>query len=153
MFTAIAKNEWRKQNFLLTMEGVKIPHKMLSQDAFSQWLGIEILEVALGRCSVALTIREEMLNSMKKAHGGISYSLADTAFGFAANTHGKYAVSIETSINHIEALEAGDYLVAEAVIDIPKNKLGFNVIEVKRGDEIVALFKGVVYRTNKDWEE
>jgi acyl-CoA thioesterase len=135
------------------MKGTAIPYKMLSQDAFSQWLGIEILECEIGRCKVALTIRPDMLNSMGKAHGGISYSLADTAFGFAANTHGKYAVSIETSINHIEALEAGDRLVAESVIEKVNNKLGFNVIEVKRGDELVALFKGVVYRTQKDWTE
>ncbi|GAB5401528.1 MAG: hydroxyphenylacetyl-CoA thioesterase PaaI [Aureisphaera sp.] len=135
------------------MKGERIPYKMLSLDAFSTWLGIEILECEIGRCKVALTVRPEMLNSMGYAHGGISYSLADTAFGFAANTHGKYAVSIETSVNHIEALEAGDYLVAEAVIDIQKKKVGFNVIEVKRGEEIVALFKGVVYRTSKDWEE
>lgn len=134
------------------LDGPKIPHKMLSQDAFSSWLGIEILESEIGRCKVALTVRREMLNSMNKAHGGISYSLADTAFGFAANSHGKYAVSIETSVNHISALEEGDYLVAEAVIDIVKTKVGFNVVEVKRGDEVVALFKGVVYRTSKDWE-
>lgn len=129
-----------------------IPAKMLSLDAFSQWLGIEILEVEKGRCKVAMTVRKEMLNSMNKAHGGISYSLADTAFGFAANTHGKYAVSIETSINHIEALNEGDYLTAESVIEKVGNKLGFNIVEVKRGDELVALFKGVVYRTGKDWE-
>lgn len=134
------------------MEGTSIPYKMLSLDPFSSWLGIEILECEIGRCRVAMTVREEMLNSMGKAHGGITYSLADTAFGFAANTHGKFAVSIETSINHIEAVEAGDYLIAEAVIDVTKTKLGFNVIEVKRGDEMVALFKGVVYRTAKDWE-
>ena len=135
------------------MEGTKIPYKMLSLDPFSQWLGIEILECELGRCKVALTVRKEMLNSMGKAHGGISYSLADTAFGFAANTHGRFAVSIETSINHIEALEEGDYLVAESVIEKVYNKLGFNVIEVRRGDELVALFKGVVYRTQKEWDE
>ena len=134
------------------MEGVKIPYKMLSLDAFSQWLGIEILDCELGRCKVGLTIRKEMLNSMNKAHGGISYSLADTAFGFAANTHGNYAVSIETSINHIEALNEGDYLVAESVIEKVNTKLGFNIIEVKRGEELVALFKGVVYRTGKSWE-
>lgn len=130
-----------------------IPYKMLSQDAYSQWLGIEILECEIGRCKVAMTVRPEMLNSMQKAHGGITYSLADTAFGFAANTHGKFAVSIETSINHIEAVNEGDYLVAESVIEKVNNKLGFNIIEVKRGDEMVALFKGVVYRTQKDWEE
>lgn len=133
------------------MKGEAIPHKMLSQDAFSQWLGIEILESEIGRCKVAMTIREDMLNSMNYAHGGISYALADTAFGFAANSHGKYAVSIETSINHIEALEEGDYLVAESVIEKVNNKLGFNVVEVKREGELIALFKGVVYRTQKDW--
>ncbi|WP_394332223.1 PaaI family thioesterase [Aquimarina aggregata] len=125
---------------------------MLRQDAYSSWLGIEILECEIGRCKVGMTIRKEMLNSMGKAHGGISYSLADTAFGFSANTHGKYAVSIETSINHIEALEEGDYIIAEAVTDITKTKIGFNIVEVKRKNDIVALFKGVVYRTGKDWE-
>jgi acyl-CoA thioesterase len=134
------------------MKGEQIPHKMLSQDAFSTWLGIEILECEIGSCRVAMTVRKEMLNSMGKAHGGISYALADTAFGFAANTHGKFAVSIETSINHIEALNEGDYLVAESVIENIKNRLGFNIVEVKRGDELIALFKGVVYRTQKKWE-
>ncbi len=135
------------------MKGEAIPYKMLSQDAFSQWMGIEILECEMGRCKVAMTIRKDMLNSMNYAHGGVSYTLADTAFGFAANTHGKYAVSIETSVNHIEALNEGDYLIAESVIEKVNKKLGFNIIEVKRGDELVALFKGIVYRTQKEWEE
>jgi acyl-CoA thioesterase len=133
------------------MKGKDIPFKMLSQDAYSTWLGIEILESKVGCVKVGMTIRKEMLNSMNKAHGGISYSLADTAFGFTANTHGKYAVSIETSINHIEALDEGDYITAEATLDHQKNKVGFNMVEVKRGAELVALFKGVVYRTNKEW--
>ncbi len=154
-------SETSRYNFLLkitrsdikdTMKGEQIPYKMLSQDAFSTWMGIEILECKVGHCKVGMTIRKEMLNSMGKAHGGVSYTIADTAFGFAANTHGKYAVSIETSINHIEALEEGDYLVAESVIEKVNNKLGFNVIEVKRGDELVALFKGIVYRTKKEWK-
>ena len=135
------------------MQGSKIPYKMLSQDAYSTWLGIEILESEVGRVKVGMAIRKEMLNSMDKAHGGISYSLADTAFGFTANTHGKYAVSIDTSINHIEALEEDDYITAEATLDLQKTKVGFNIVEVKRGDDIVALFKGVVYRTSKDWTE
>ena len=114
------------------MKGELIPYKMLSQDAYSTWLGIEILESEIGRVKIGMTIRKEMLNSMNKAHGGISYSLADTAFGFTSNTHGKYAVSIETSINHIEALNEGDYLTAECVIEKVNNKLGFNIVEVKR---------------------
>jgi len=134
------------------MEGTKIPHKMLSQDVFSQWMGIEILECEIGKCKIAMTVRADMLNSMGKAHGGISYTLADSAFGYAANTHGKYAVSIETSVNHIEAIEEGDYLIAEATLDLQKTKVGFNIVEVRRGETLVALFKGVVYRTDKDWE-
>ncbi len=133
------------------MNGENIPYKMLSQDPYSQWLGIEILESKIGYCKVALTIRPDMLNSMGKAHGGISYSLADTCFGFSANSHGRFAVSIETSINHIEALNLGDYITAESSIEKVNNKLGFNIIEVKRGGELVALFKGVVYRTSKNW--
>jgi len=135
------------------MEGNQIPYKMLSQDAYSTWLGIEIIACEVGRVKVGMKIRKEMLNSMNKAHGGISYSLADTAFGFTANTHGKYAVSIDTSINHIVALNEGDYITAEATVDVQKTKVGFNIVEVKRGDEVVALFKGVVYRTSKDWQE
>jgi len=133
------------------IEGEKIPPKILNLDQFSTWLGIEILEVRVGYCKVGLRVRKDMLNSMKKAHGGITYSLADTAFGFAANTHGKYAVSIETSINHIEAIEEGDYIEAESIIEKVKNRLGFNIVEVNRKNELVALFKGVVFRTSKDW--
>jgi len=129
-----------------------IPNKMLSLDPFSQWLGIEILSCEIGKVKLGLKVRKDMLNSMAKAHGGITYSLADTAFGFAANSHGKYAVSIETSINHIVAVEEGDYLIAESVIEKVGNKLGFNIVEIKREGELVALFKGVVYRTSKDWE-
>ena len=104
------------------MEGTKIPYKMLSLDPFSQWLGIEILECEVGNCKVAMTVRKEMLNSMGYAHGGITYSLADTAFGFSANTSGRFAFSIETSINHIEALVEGDYIIAEASLKSLKNK-------------------------------
>ena len=144
---AIKENNFEE----LKMTPKDIPVIMLSLDPFSSWLGIKILEVEKGRCKVALTVRKEMLNSMNKAHGGIAYSLADTAFGFAANSHGRYAVSIETSINHIEALDEGDYIIAESVIVNTKNKLAFHIVEVKRGDELVALFKGVVYRTSKNW--
>jgi acyl-CoA thioesterase len=133
------------------LKAVDIPVKMLAKDAFSSWLGIEILETEIGRAKVGMRVRSDMMNSMNKAHGGITYSLADTAFGFAANSFGKYAVSIETSINHIEALEEGDYITAESIINSTKNKLGFHIIEVKRGNDLVAIFKGVAYRTSKEW--
>jgi len=128
-----------------------IPHKMLSLDPFSQWLGIEILDVKIGYCKLGMRIRKDMLNSMQKAHGGITYALADTAFGFATNTHGRFSVSIETSINHIEALHEGDYITAETQLDITKNRLGFNYVNIMCRDKIVCIFKGVVYRTSKTW--
>lgn len=134
------------------MKSEQIPYKMLTEDAFSKWLGIKIVECKVGYCKAGLTIRKEMLNSMGKAHGGITFSLADSIFGFTSNSHGKYAVSIETSINHIEALVEGDYITAECSIEKVKNKVGFNIIEVKKDNDLVALFKGVVYRTQKDWE-
>ncbi|MDR6301863.1 PaaI family thioesterase [Mesonia maritima] len=135
------------------MKGAEIPAHMLANDSFSQWLGIEIVEVREGYCKVKMTLRKEMLNSMKKAHGGITYSLADTAFGFACNTFGKKAVSIETSINHIEALEEGDVITAESDVKSQKNKLGFYIVEIKKENQLVALFKGVTYRTSANWEE
>lgn len=128
-----------------------IARHMLAQDAYSTWLGIEIIESKKGYCKVGMKIRREMLNGMGNAHGGISFSLADTAFAFASNSYGRHAVSIEASINHIEALKEGDYIIAEADMDITKYKLGFHLIKVKRKEEIVALFKGVVYRSSKMW--
>lgn len=128
-----------------------IGDRMLEDDAFSQWLGVNILDYREGYCKVGMTIRKEMLNGMGKAHGGISFALADSCFAFATNSHGRKAVSIDGSINHIKALDAGDYITAETMLDHPINKLGFHLIEVKRNDELVALFKGVVYRTAKDW--
>ena len=85
------------------MKGTKIPERMLSLDPFSKWLGIEIISVELGRVKLGMTIRPEMLNSMGKAHGGITYSLADTTFGFTSNTHGKKAVSIGQHQSHRSA--------------------------------------------------
>jgi len=130
----------------------EIVHKMYDNDPFSKWLGIEIDTISEGSCQLSMTIRQEMLNGFGIAHGGITYSIADSALAFAANTHGRQSVSIDTSINHTEALKEGDKIVAIAKEESLKNRFGFYKIEIKRDDAIVALFKGTVYRTNKDWE-
>ena len=78
---------------------LKIVNAMYSQDAFSQWLGIEIIEVSKGNCQLKMLVKKEMLNGFKICHGGIAYSLADSAFAFAANTHGNKSLSLETSIS------------------------------------------------------
>lgn len=130
----------------------EIVHKMYDNDPFSKWLGIEIDAISEGSCQLSMTIRQEMLNGFGIAHGGITYSIADSALAFAANTHGRQSVSIDTSINHTETLKVGDKIVAIAKEESLKNRFGFYKIEIKRDDTIVALFKGTVYRTNKDWE-
>jgi len=129
----------------------QIVQKMLDNDSFSQWLGIEIVTVKKDYCKLKMKIREEMLNGMKKAQGGITFSFADSAFAFASNTRGRKSVSIEASINHIEALDAGDVITAEAEMESVKNKLGFYIVRVRKEEKLVALFKGVVYRTGAEW--
>ena len=134
------------------MKPIDIVNKMFDNDAFSQWLGIVVEEVSNGSCTLSMTIRKEMTNGFGIAHGGISYSLADSALAFAANSHGRQSVSIDTSVNHIEALKEGDNITAIATENALKNKSGFYTIEIKKEDKIVALFKGTVFRSEKEWE-
>ncbi len=126
--------------------------QMYNNDAFSQWLGIERIYEDIGICKLKMTIRKEMCNGFGIAHGGITFSFADSAFAFASNSHGRKAVSIETSISHTMACKVGDIITAEAVEENLSNKLGIYTVKVKNQDDhIVALFKGTVYRTSKEW--
>jgi len=133
----------------------RIVSRMYNGDAFSQWLGIQVVEVAPGRAVLQMTVRPEMTNGFKIAHGGISYSLADSALAFASNGYGRQALSIDTSIQHLKPVEIGQVLVAEAVEDHISNRLGHyrvRIVRADRPDEPIALFKGIVYRTEKTWE-
>lgn len=129
----------------------QIVHKMFENDAFSRWLGISVDEVSAGKSVLSMTIREEMTNGFGIAHGSITYALADSALAFASNSHGRQSVSIDTSINHIESLKAGDRIAAVATENALKNKFGFYTVEIKKEDKIVALFKGTVFRSDKEW--
>jgi acyl-CoA thioesterase len=134
------------------MTANEIVNKMFQNDAFSQWLSITVENVAEGTCTLSMVIRKEMLNGFSIAHGGITYSLADSALAFASNSHGRQSVSVDTSINHIEVLKEGDKIVAIAQQDALKNKFGFYTIEIKKEEKTVALFKGTVFRSDKIWE-
>jgi acyl-CoA thioesterase len=131
----------------------EIVNKMFENDFFSHWLGITVESIEEGTCTLSMTIRKEMLNGFAIAHGGITYSLADSALAFASNSHGRQSVSIDTSINHIETLKEGDTIVAVAKQEALKNKFGFYTIEIKKENTVVALFKGTVFRSDKEWEE
>ena len=92
----------------------KVVAKMINGDAFSQWLGIEVLETSTGFCKLKMKVRKEMTNGFDIAHGGIAYSLADSCLAFAANSDGVQSVSIETSISHTKKVMSGDTLLAHA---------------------------------------
>lgn len=131
----------------------EIVNTMMAKDYFSQWLGIEILEIKEGSSKLQMTVREEMLNGFGIAHGGITYSFADSALAFASNSHGQKAVSVETSISHTISLKAGDIITAEATEEHCSNKIGIYSIKIYKtlDNAVVALFKGTVYRTSKAW--
>ena len=130
----------------------KVVEKMMSSDWFSQWLGISVEEVSEGKCTLKMAIRKEMLNGFAIAHGGITYSLADSALAFASNSHGRKAVSIETSISHTVSMKEGDIITAIAEEVSLKEKIAIYNITIKNELDVVALFKGTVYRTSKNWE-
>ena len=132
----------------------KVVEQMLKNDLFSRWLGIEPVTIQKGRCVLKMSVRKEMLNGFAIAHGGITYSLADSALAFASNSHGRKSVSVETSISHVEPVIEGDVLIADAAEVSISNKIAVYHITVKNQEEkVVALFKGTVYRTAKQWFE
>jgi acyl-CoA thioesterase len=130
----------------------KVVDKMYNNDPFSKWLGIERIKDGPGESVLRMTVRKEMLNGFNIAHGGITYSLADSALAFASNGHGRMSVSVETSISHTESLKEGDIITATAKEMSLSNKIGIYHIEITNQDsKMVALFKGTVYRTSKSW--
>ena len=125
---------------------------MFDNDAFSQWLGIEILDLDAGSALLQMKVRPEMTQGFGIAHGGITYSLADSALAFASNAHGIKALSVETSISHLLAVQSGDILTAKATEESLSNKFGLYHVKItNQHDKTVALFKGTVYRTSKEW--
>jgi acyl-CoA thioesterase len=131
----------------------KIVENMYNNDLFSQWLGIRILEDGKGISKLEMTVRPEMVNGFGVAHGAITFALADSALAFASNAHGRKAVSIETSINHLKPVMTGDILTATAEETFLSHKLGIYHIQINRGQDLVATFKGVVYRKTELWPE
>jgi len=130
----------------------KIVNKMFDQDAFSQWLGIEIIDVSEGFCQLKMTVRKEMLNGFQIAHGGIAYSLADSALAFASNSHGRKSLSVETSISHTVSVKEGDVLTVTTKELSLSDKIGVYLITIiNQSNEDVSYFKGTVYRTSKEW--
>ncbi len=130
----------------------KIVNKMFQKDTFSQWLGIEIVDVSEGYCQIKMIVRKEMLNGFHIAHGGIAYSFADSALAFASNSNGKKSLSVETSISHTVSIKDGDVLTATTEELSLSDKIGVYLITItNKKNQKIAYFKGTVYRTSKNW--
>jgi len=129
----------------------RVVSAMMERDAFSQWLGLEVVHVAPNAATVRMTVRPEMVNGFGVCHGGIAFSLADSALAFASNTHGRVTVSIENSIRYPAPIAPGDVLTATAVEETSGRRLAFfNVTVRNEAGDVVGLFRGTVYRTSRD---
>lgn len=123
---------------------------MMKNDLFSQWLGVEVLEIREGYSKIKMTLRSEMINGFNIVHGGIAFSLADSAFAFACNNRNVLSVALDTAIHFLKPVHAGDVLTAEAMELHNGRSTGLYHISISnQNNHIVALFKGTCFRTNK----
>ena len=130
----------------------EIVQLMLEKDSFSNWMGIELLLIEENFCRLGCTIKSDMLNGFEIAHGGITYSLADSCLAFAANSCGYQCVSIETSISHLKKVQLGDYLITEAHKLKEEGKTKTFEVTVHNQDALlVARFTGLVHVSTKIW--
>lgn len=135
------------------MTPAEIVHKMMDGDAFSKWMGVTVENIDKGSCTLSLKVQPEMVNGFHIAHGGISYSLSDSALAFSSNAYGKQCVSIETSISYTRPAKVGDILSATCK-ELNRGKtIGIYEVTVTNQDhKKVAIFKGTVYISDRDWE-
>ncbi|MCY7291441.1 MAG: hydroxyphenylacetyl-CoA thioesterase PaaI [Ferruginibacter sp.] len=123
---------------------------MLQHDLFSQWLGITIIEIKEGYSKIKMTVRAEMINGFGIVHGGIAFSLADSAFAFACNNRNKLSVALDTSINFLKPVHVHDELVAEAKeLHNGKSTGLYHITITNQKEQVVAIFKGTCFRTDK----
>ena len=128
----------------------QVINHMVEKDLFSQWLGIEILEIREGYSKIKMKIRNEMQNGFGIIHGGITFSLADSAFAFACNNRNNLSLALDTSINFMIPVQVDDILIAESKeIHNGKSTGLYQVSITNQNGQFVALFKGTCFRTGK----
>jgi acyl-CoA thioesterase len=128
----------------------RVVDHMMEHDLFSQWLGIKVIGVREGYSRIQMTVRPEMINGFGIVHGGIAFSLADSAFAFACNNRNQLSVALDTSINFLKPVHPGDILLAEASELHNGRSTGlYHITITNQEGHTVALFKGLCYRTDK----
>jgi acyl-CoA thioesterase len=122
---------------------LKCAQVLLAEDHASQGLGMELLSVGPGRATIAMTVLKAMSNGHGTCHGGFLFTLADSAFAFACNSHGQRNVAQQCSISYIAPGRLGMRLIAEAVERQRGERSG--ITDVTISDEagvIIAEFRG-----------
>ncbi|MFO1414071.1 MAG: hydroxyphenylacetyl-CoA thioesterase PaaI [Burkholderiales bacterium] len=122
---------------------------MWAHDQASQSLDLRLLDIAPGRARVELKVRREMTNGFGICHGGVIFTLADSAFAYACNSHNKNTVASACHIDFLAPAKVGETLIAEGVEQSMAGRTGVYDITVRNGDgRAVALFRGKAYRIN-----
>lgn len=116
---------------------------MYANDAASRALGIRVDVPAAGRANATMTVRADMVNGFDVCHGGLLFTLADTAFAFACNGYDERTFAAAASIDFLRPAHLGDELRAQAREDYRGSKSGFYTVEIRnQRDEVVAVFRG-----------
>ncbi|TYP94726.1 acyl-CoA thioesterase [Fodinibius salinus] len=127
-----------------------VVEKMMADDAFSQWLGIEVIDITPGSVTLKMEVRQGMTNGFNVSHGGIAFSLADSALAFASNSYGRISLALENNISFIKKVTAGDMLTATTEELSLGNRIGvYNVTIMNQHDDTIATFRGTVFRTQE----
>jgi len=125
----------------------RVAGEMFARDSASQSLGMQVKEVRPGYARLTLIVRPDMLNGHAICHGGVIFSLADSAFAFACNSHNQNAVASGCSIDFLAPAKAGDELSAEAVERALLGRIGvYDVTVTNQEGRVIALFRGRSYR-------
>ncbi|PJG56945.1 phenylacetic acid degradation protein PaaD [Bradyrhizobium forestalis] len=115
---------------------------MWAEDDASNGLGMEIVEIGPGFATLAMTVRPDMVNGQRIAHGGFIFTLADSAFAFACNSHNERVVAAQGQITFIKPGRLGDRLVAIAREVTRGGRSGIYDVRVTAGDAVIAEFRG-----------
>jgi acyl-CoA thioesterase len=122
---------------------------MLKRDRFTEWLGLQVIEIREGYCKLQYRVNEEMMNGFSSIHGGVLFAAADSAFAFACNSYGMITIALDVSISFTKPAKTGELLKVEAVEVFLGNKIGiYDIRTTNENAELVALFKGTAYRTS-----
>ncbi|MDA0307063.1 MAG: hotdog fold thioesterase [Proteobacteria bacterium] len=121
---------------------------LAERDSFSQMMGIKLVEWKVGKVVTEFTVGKDHLNFNGTCHGGVLFSVADVAFGFASNSHASISAGIDVHMVYPAAAREGDKLRATAIEVSRSRRLATYRVEVTRQDgEVVGLFTGTAFVT------